>query len=99
MNYIGISAGFHDAAITLLDDNGNILFAGHSERYNKHKHTKHLNIDIVKDALSYATSHDIEIHYYERPLLKYLRQWRSEKNQYYLIYQPEKSLVVDTCIK
>ena len=77
MNYIGISAGFHDAAVTLLDDGGNILFAGHSERYNKHKHTKHLCMDIVNDALSYATSRDIETHYYERPVLKYLRQLRS----------------------
>jgi carbamoyltransferase len=77
MNYIGISAGFHDASVTLLDDSGNILFAGHSERYNKHKHTKHLCMDIVNDALSYATSRDIDTHYYERPLLKYLRQLRS----------------------
>ena len=35
MNYIGISAGFHDAAISIVDDYGNILFAGHSERYSK----------------------------------------------------------------
>ena len=77
MNYIGISAGFHDAALSVIDDNGNILFAGHSERYNKHKHTKHLCMDIVKDAQSYCTSRDIEIHYYERPVMKYLRQLRS----------------------
>ena len=77
MNYIGISAGFHDAAISVIDDHGNILFAGHSERYNKEKHTKHLCYDIVEDALSYATSSDIEIHYYERPWMKFLRQIRS----------------------
>ena len=35
MNYIGISAGFHDAALSVIDDSGNILFAGHSERYDK----------------------------------------------------------------
>ena len=77
MNYLGISSGFHDSAISLIDDSGNILFAGHTERYSKFKHDKHLNIDIVKDALSYATSRDIEVHYYERPLMKYLRQLRS----------------------
>lgn len=77
MNYIGISAGFHDAAMTVIDDNGNILFAGHSERYNKEKHTKHLCMDLVKDAQSYCTSRDIELHYYERPVMKYLRQLRS----------------------
>ena len=77
MNYIGISTGFHDSALSVIDDKGNILFAGHSERYNKQKHTKHLCLDIVNDALSYCTSSDIEVHYYERPLVKYLRQLRS----------------------
>lgn len=77
MNYIGISAGFHDAALSVIDDNGNILFAGHSERYNKRKHTKHLSIGIVENALSYCNSRDIEIHYYERPWMKFLRQVRS----------------------
>ena len=77
MNYIGISSGFHDAAMTVIDDKGDILFAGHSERYNKQKHTKHLGIGIVEDALSYTTSRDFEIHYYERPIMKFLRQVRS----------------------
>ena len=77
MNYVGISSGFHDAALSVIDDKGNILFAGHSERYNKEKHTKHLCYGIVEDALLYTTSSDIEIHYYERPWMKFLRQVRS----------------------
>ncbi len=77
MNYLGVSSGFHDAAISLIDDSGNILFAGNSERYNKEKHTKHLCMDIVNDALSYSTSSNIEVHYYERPFVKYLRQLRA----------------------
>jgi len=77
MNYIGISCGFHDAALSVIDDSGNILYAGHSERYSKHKHTKHLGIDIVEDALAYTNSRDIEVHYYERPVMKFLRQLRS----------------------
>ena len=77
MNYVGISAGFHDAAISLVDRNGDILFASHSERYTKNKHDKHLGEAIVKDALSYITSDNIELHYYERPWLKYLRQLRA----------------------
>jgi len=80
MNYLGISSGFHDAALSVIDSNGNILFAGHSERYNKEKHTKHLCYNIVEDALSYTTSNDIEIHYYERPWMKFLRQVRSGEN-------------------
>jgi carbamoyltransferase len=77
MNYIGISSGFHDAALSVIDYNGNILFAGHSERYSKHKHDRHLCMGIVEDALSYTNSRDIEIHYYERPWMKFLRQVRS----------------------
>jgi carbamoyltransferase len=77
MNYIGISAGFHDAALSVIDSNGNITFAGHSERYSKHKHDKHLSMGIVEDALSYCDSREIEIHYYERPWMKFLRQVRS----------------------
>ena len=77
MNYIGISSGFHDAAMTVIDDSGNILFAGHSERYSKDKHDKHLCMGIVEDLLKHTTSRDIEVHYYERPWMKYLRQLRS----------------------
>ena len=54
MNHIGISAGFHDAAMSVIDDRGNILFAGHSERYSKVKHDKTIDIDLVADALKYV---------------------------------------------
>jgi carbamoyltransferase len=77
MNYIGISCGFHDAALSVIDDTGNILFAGHSERYSKSKHNKHLCYGLIEDATSYLTSRDVEIHYYERPWMKYLRQLRA----------------------
>src|ERR1035437_626775 len=76
MNYLGISAGFHDAAISLIDENGQILFAGHSERYSKKKHDKTLHPDLIKDALHHVTD-EYEVHYYERPWLKFLRQIRS----------------------
>jgi carbamoyltransferase len=76
MNYIGISAGFHDAALSVIDSNGNIVFAGHSERYSKQKHDKHLSMGIVEDALTYCND-EVEIHYYERPGMKFLRQLRS----------------------
>jgi carbamoyltransferase len=76
MNYIGISAGFHDAALSVIDNNGNITFAGHSERYSKQKHDKHLSMGIVEDALTYCNG-EVEIHYYERPWMKFLRQVRS----------------------
>lgn len=73
MNYIGISAGFHDAALSVVDDHGNLLFAGHNERYSHIKHDKDIDIEIVQDAMQYVNS-EYELHYYERPYLKYLRQ-------------------------
>jgi carbamoyltransferase len=72
MDYIGLSCGFHDAAVSVIDSSGNIVFAGHSERYSKNKHDDNLCGPIIEDALQYTK--DYQIHYYERPLLKYLRQ-------------------------
>jgi carbamoyltransferase len=34
---LGLSAGFHDAAAALIRNDGEIVFAGHSERYSKKK--------------------------------------------------------------
>jgi carbamoyltransferase len=71
MNILGISAGFHDAAATVLQD-GNILFAGHAERYSKLKNDANIHPELLKDALQYSVDH---VAYYERPWLKQLRQW------------------------
>ena len=76
MNYIGVSCGFHDAGLSLIGNNGELLFAGHSERYSKHKHDSDLCTSIVKDAFHYLTD-DYSIHYYEKPWLKALRQLRA----------------------
>jgi carbamoyltransferase len=72
MSILGISAGFHDAAVTLINTQGEILFAGHSERYSKIKHDPTLHPDLVKDMLSCGTP--TEIAYYERPWVKKTRQ-------------------------
>ena len=74
MNYVGISCGFHDAALSVIDDNGNILFAGHSERYSMKKHDSELCSGILEDARSHITD-DFEVHYYERPYVKAVRQF------------------------
>lgn len=74
MNILGISAGFHDAAISLVDHHGDILFAGHSERYSKVKNDS----DICQELLYEIRDYHIDtIVYYERPLAKQLRQWYS----------------------
>jgi len=76
MYYVGISCGFHDGAITVVDDNGDLLFAGHSERYSKIKNDKDLCSGLILDAMSYVDG-EYELHYYERPPIKFLRQLRS----------------------
>jgi len=68
---LGLSAGFHDAAISLIDKHGNIEFAGHSERYSKIKNDPNVHPALVAELYGYDIS---TVAYYERPLIKQLRQ-------------------------
>jgi carbamoyltransferase len=79
MNYIGISCGHHDAALAVVDDSGNILYAGHAERYSGVKNTSHLNRAIIDTALSYTTD-KYSLHYYEQPGKKWWRRWLAGEN-------------------
>lgn len=72
MNILGISAGFHDAAATVIDRQGNILFAGHSERYSKIKNDANIHPALIQDVLQYGSVDTVA--YYERPLVKQSRQ-------------------------
>ena len=67
----GISAGYHDASISVLDDD-DILFSGHAERYSGIKNDKNLNQEIVDDALQYG--YPDKIYWYERPWIKNIRR-------------------------
>ena len=68
---LGVSAGFHDAALTLLDQHGKIVFAGHSERYSKKKNDADISSAMLDEIdISQAGT----IAYYERPWMKQLRQ-------------------------
>ena len=72
MNILGISAGFHDAAATVISPDGEILFAGHSERYSKRKN----DADFCQGLLDEVAEYSPEIvAYYERPWAKQARQW------------------------
>jgi len=75
MNILGISAGFHDAAATVLNNQGEILFAGHSERYSRIKNDPNIDTGLIVDIRGYCSYNDIEsIAYYETPWKKQLRQ-------------------------
>jgi len=79
MSIIGFSAGFHDAGMAVVNYNGDILFAGHSERYSKLKHDSDLCPDIVSEALRAANEVDT-IAYYEKPFAKWTRQLMARQN-------------------
>jgi len=61
MIIFGISSGFHDAAIAVIND-GQIVFAGHSERYSKKKNDPFLNRDMIEEALTHGFPDVIVLH-------------------------------------
>jgi len=84
MNILGISAGFHDAGITLIDDD-EIVFAAHAERYSKRKHDSEINAEMLNECFDrYGTPSRIA--YYERPWLKRTRQLYA--GQYTELFKP-----------
>ena len=71
MNILGISAGFHDAAAAVIN-NGEIVYAGHAERYSKIKNDPNLHEDMLWE---FSRGRHIDhIAYYETPWKKQLRQ-------------------------
>ncbi len=88
MKILGISEGFHDAGACLIDD-GNILYASHSERYSKIKNDKWLHPSQLKNA-------DLVV-FYEKRWLKNLRKllnlqgFNRTKTKYDISYGHHKS--------
>jgi carbamoyltransferase len=70
MKILGINETTHDAAVCVIED-GNILFAAHSERYSKKKNDWYTNNEILEEALSYGKPDQIA--YYED---RWLKKWR-----------------------
>ena len=82
MRIVGISEGFHDAAMCILIDD-KIYHASHSERYSRVKNDKWLH----KKQFPHMKSKPI-VAYYEKPLWKNLRRlyagqkWRTVETEY-----------------
>lgn len=70
MRILGISSMFHDAAVAVVED-GEILFAGHAERYSKLKNDPFLDQQMMEQALSYGKPDVIVLH--EKTWAKRLR--------------------------
>ena len=76
---LGISAGFHDGAVSLVDHTGNIVYAAHSERYSKLKNDPGISPDMLVDIMQC----DIDtIAFYERPWLHNIQQFVSGQQEY-----------------
>jgi len=71
---LGISAGFHDAAVTVIRSDGEIIFAGHSERYSKKKNDAMLSDGLISELCPWQYD---TVAFYERPWLHNLQQWYS----------------------
>jgi len=76
---LGISAGFHDAAVTVIRSDGEIMFAGHSERYSKVKNDPTIHADLLRECCDYDFH---TIAFYERPWMHNYQQWRSAQKLY-----------------
>jgi carbamoyltransferase len=72
MNILGISAGFHDAAVSVINSQGDILYAAHSERYSKLKNDANVCRALMDDVMDYFPVHHVA--YYETPWKKQLRR-------------------------
>ena len=53
MRILGISSMYHDASTCVIED-GDILFAGHAERYSRIKNDAYINQKLMKDTLKHG---------------------------------------------
>ena len=74
-NILGVSAGYHDAAVSVVNTAGEIIYAGHAERYSKQKNDANIHVDMLFEAAQ--GRHIDHIAYYETPWKKQTRQWYS----------------------
>ena len=70
----GISANSHDAALAVFSNDG-LEFASHSERFSGIKNDPNLNTELIDYAKKWGQPD--ELIWYERPLVKTLRQFRA----------------------
>ena len=68
---LGISAGYHDAAATVINTQGDILFAGHAERYSKLKNDPNLSAGLLTELCEWPYD---TVAFYERPWMHNLQQ-------------------------
>ena len=83
----GISAGTHDASITVMRSD-RVVFAAHSERYSKVKNDKDLDAKLIREALAFGSPE--VVYWYENPILKATRKLYAGQDNIWL--SPKKYL-------
>lgn len=78
-HFLGISAGFHDAAVSVINSNGGIEFAAHSERYSRRKNDATLDPILVNHLREWQYD---AIAFYERPWMHNLQQLISGQHEF-----------------
>ena len=48
MRYVGFSSQFHDAGLSIIEEDGSVSFAAHSERYSKVKYDPRLAYELME---------------------------------------------------
>lgn len=80
MRYLlGLSAGYHDAAATVIREDGEIVFAGHSERYSRIKNDPTVAPGLLADLGDWYYD---TVAYYERPWMHNIQQLWSGQHRY-----------------
>jgi carbamoyltransferase len=74
---LGISAGYHDAAAAVIRSDGEILFAGHAERYSKVKNSSVLDDGLISELCQWQYN---TVAFYERPWMHNIQQLYSGQN-------------------
>lgn len=94
MAIIGLSGNTHDAAAAIVSNDGDILFASHSERYSKNKNDPDLNNGLLMDAWRASGTEGVDaIAWYEKPLLKHTREiYSGEKKLFSKPFNPKHYL-------
>lgn len=76
MGTIGISCFYHDSAVSLIDDEGNVVAAVQEERFSRQKHDARFPICSLAYCVNQAKSLGISVNayvYYEKPVRVFLR--------------------------
>jgi len=71
---LGFSEGFHDAGATVIDENGEIVFASHSERFSGKKHDKYIGVELQNYIEGRWGQYITHKAFFEKPILKKTRQ-------------------------